>query len=126
MTGAPAVYLLRVVLHDWPDHVARRILLHLREAAGPDTKLLLGDFILPLACASSPTSSRGAEGTGGGGQGGISGGGVDENGGERIQGVENMLPPPPQPLLPNLGKANSVAYWMDLTVRFFYVLFSFA
>jgi hypothetical protein len=69
-------------------------LLHLREAATPTTKLLLGDFILPLAC-------------------------LDEAGGNEmlqdVQGVEAMLAPPP--LLPNLGKASANAYWMDLTVR---------
>ncbi|KAJ3569053.1 hypothetical protein NP233_g5308 [Leucocoprinus birnbaumii] len=89
-----AVFLLRVVLHDWPDDFARRILLHLREAATPRTKLLLGDFILPLACP-------------------------DEVGGnellEGIQGAEAMLAPPP--LLPNLGKANANAYWMDMTMQ---------
>ena len=60
----------------------------------PHTKLLLGDFILPLACP-------------------------DEVGGnellEDIQGTEAMLAPPP--LLPNLGKASANAYWMDMTVR---------
>lgn len=89
-----AVFLLRVVLHDWPDDFARRILLHLREAAMPHTKLLLGDFILPLACP-------------------------DEVGGdellENIQGAETMLAPPP--LLPNLGKASANAYWMDMTMQ---------
>ncbi|KAJ7820738.1 O-methyltransferase-domain-containing protein [Mycena olivaceomarginata] len=49
-----AVFLLRVVLHDWPDAFAHRILLRLREAAAPHTKLVLADFVLPLA-------SRGAE-----------------------------------------------------------------
>jgi len=90
-----AIFLLRVVLHDWPDDFACRILLHLREAAMPHTKLLLGDFILPLACP-------------------------DEVGGnellEDIQGTEAMLAPPP--LLPNLGKASANAYWMDMTVRY--------
>ncbi|KAJ7080600.1 O-methyltransferase [Mycena belliarum] len=45
-----AVFLLRVVLHDWPDAFAQRILLRLREAAAPHTRLLLADFVLPLAC----------------------------------------------------------------------------
>lgn len=87
-----AVFLLRVVLHDWPDDFARRILLHLREAATPATKLLLGDFILPLACP-------------------------DETGDislEGIEGIESALASPP--LLSNLGKASANAYWMDMTV----------
>lgn len=93
-----AVFLLRVVLHDWPDNFARRILLRLREAATPDTKLLLGEFILPLACP-------------------------DETGDislEGIQGIESALGSPP--LLSNLGKASANAYWMDMTVRFYYLL----
>ena len=44
-------FFLRVVLYDWPDDLARRILLNLREAAAPETKLLITDFVLPLACA---------------------------------------------------------------------------
>ncbi|KXN80702.1 Sterigmatocystin 8-O-methyltransferase [Leucoagaricus sp. SymC.cos] len=89
-----AVFLLRVVLHDWPDDFARRILLHLREAAMPNTKLLLGDFILPLACPDEIGGNEQLEG---------------------IQGAETMLAPPP--LLPNLGKASANAYWMDLTMQ---------
>jgi len=89
-----AIFVLRVVLHDWPDDFARRILLHLREAAMPHTKLLLGDFILPLACPDEVGENELLEG---------------------IQGVEAMLAPPP--LLPNLGKASANAYWMDMTVR---------
>jgi hypothetical protein len=86
-----AVFLLRVVLHDWPDDFARRILLNLREAATPDTKLLIADFVLPLACAD--------------GAGGLEG----------VEGAESVLAS--GPLLPNLGKASANAYWMDLTVR---------
>ncbi|PPR01314.1 hypothetical protein CVT24_006347 [Panaeolus cyanescens] len=48
-----ALFLLRVVLHDWPDSLARKILLRLREAATPDTKLLIADFVQPLACIDS-------------------------------------------------------------------------
>ncbi|KAJ7833354.1 hypothetical protein B0H14DRAFT_3142618 [Mycena olivaceomarginata] len=44
-----AVFLLRVVLHDWPDAFAHRILLCLREAAAPHTKRVLANFVLPLA-----------------------------------------------------------------------------
>jgi hypothetical protein len=88
-----AVFLLRVVLHDWPDDYARKILVHLREAATPNTKLLLGDFVLPLACADDITSESGLEG---------------------IEGAQKELAP--SPLLPNLGKGSANGYWMDLTV----------
>ncbi|KAF9044375.1 hypothetical protein BJ165DRAFT_1612036 [Panaeolus papilionaceus] len=56
-----ALFLLRVVLHDWPDVLAQKILLRLREAARPDTKLLIADFVLPLACIDSdvlPASNK--------------------------------------------------------------------
>jgi hypothetical protein len=69
--------------------------LQLREAATPDTKLLLADFVLPLACPDDTTTSGGSEG---------------------VEGAESSLAP--VPLLPNLGKANANGYWMDLTVGF--------
>lgn len=71
---------------------AQRILLRLREAATDETKLVIADFVLPLAC-------------------------VDDNaegGLEGVDGADSKLAP--EPLLPNLGKANANAYWMDLTV----------
>lgn len=93
-----SVFLLRVVLHDWSDTFARKILLQLREAAflpnsdgTHGTTLIIADHILPLAC-------------------------VDdfEEGGEMVEGASKMLAPPP--LLANLGKASVNAYWMDMTV----------
>ncbi|KAJ6555119.1 O-methyltransferase [Mycena vulgaris] len=95
-----AVFLLRVVLHDWPDAFAQRILLRLREAATPRTRLVLADFVLPLACVDD-----------------FGVGGETEGEGEEdtVAGAEKMLAP--APLLANLGKASANAYWMDLTVR---------
>ncbi|KAF8995998.1 hypothetical protein BDQ17DRAFT_1330195 [Cyathus striatus] len=91
---AAAVFLLRVILHDWPDDYARRILLQLREAAMPQTKLLIADWVLPLACPDDMGSMSGLEG---------------------IEGAESILAS--APLLPNLGKASANAYWMDLTMQ---------
>jgi len=85
------------VLHDWPNAYAQRILLRLREAASEDTKLLIADFVLPLACADDFSNTD-----------------LDGSGLEDVQGAEKMLAP--APLLPNLGKASSNVYWMDLTV----------
>ncbi|KAK7052486.1 O-methyltransferase [Favolaschia claudopus] len=102
-----AVFFLRVVLHDWPDAFAHRILLRLREAATAQTKLVLGDFVLPLACV----DDFGVEDCGG-----VEGG--KERGKERepqVEGAEKMLAP--APLLANLGKASANAYWMDLTMQ---------
>jgi hypothetical protein len=68
------VFLLRVILHDWPDAFAHRILLHLREAAAPHTKLVLADFVLPLACVENF---------------GVGEGGIDV----QVEGAEKMLAP---------------------------------
>ncbi|KAG7095079.1 hypothetical protein E1B28_005867 [Marasmius oreades] len=95
----PAVFFLRVVLHDWPTDYARLILLRLRDAASPRTKLLIADFIIPLACTDD-FGSRSTE---------------DGDGIEGIMGAENLLAP--APLLPNLGKASANVYWMDLTMQ---------
>ncbi|KAI0653625.1 S-adenosyl-L-methionine-dependent methyltransferase [Cubamyces menziesii] len=46
----PDVFLLRLVLHDWPDEDALKILRELRPAAGPHTRLIIGDLLLMHAC----------------------------------------------------------------------------
>ncbi|KAG5634918.1 hypothetical protein H0H81_000331 [Sphagnurus paluster] len=96
-----AVYFLRVVLHDWPDAQARLILLRLREAAAPETRLVLGDFVLPLACVDVDV-----DGTGDGAGAGVL---------DAVEGKESTLAH--APLLANLGKASANAYWMDLTMQ---------
>ncbi|KAH8096884.1 hypothetical protein BXZ70DRAFT_865118, partial [Cristinia sonorae] len=98
----PAVYLLRVITHDWPDEFVTRILLHLRNAAGPDTKLLIADHLLPLACVDEDDEA-------------LKGGADGKR--EALPGTVRSLAPDGSPLLPNLGKANANAYWMDLTMR---------
>ncbi|KAI0324802.1 S-adenosyl-L-methionine-dependent methyltransferase [Cubamyces sp. BRFM 1775] len=50
----PDVFLLRLVLHDWPDEDARR---RLRPAAGPNTKLIIGDMLLMHACHNNGESA---------------------------------------------------------------------
>ncbi|KAL6306901.1 S-adenosyl-L-methionine-dependent methyltransferase [Sparassis latifolia] len=98
---APAVFLLRVITHDWPDELVTRILLHLRRAAGPYTRLLLADYVLPLACIDEDEEA-------------------DVNGEPREDlppGSVRTLAPEGSPLLANLGKANANAYWLDLTMR---------
>jgi hypothetical protein len=101
-----SVFLLRVVLHDWSDSFARKILLRLREAAvlpsesppssngaTQGTTLIIADHVLPLACVDD----------------------FDGDGEVEVEGAERMLAPPP--LLANLGKASANAYNMDMTVR---------
>ena len=94
----PAVFLLRVICHDWPDTLARRILLQLRRAADEGTNdkkptyLVIGDHLLPYACTSTKVSELRVEG-----------------GTEALRGAR-------WPLLVNLGAASANAYWMDMTV----------
>ena len=121
------LFLLRVVLHDWPDHLARRILLFLREAAvegEKGTKLMIADFVLPLACVDDfGVGSRCKK------DGGREG--LEEVDNLSVEGAERALAPPP--LLANLGKASSNVYFMDLTVsklsssywQYFFLLINF-
>ncbi|KAI0064466.1 S-adenosyl-L-methionine-dependent methyltransferase [Artomyces pyxidatus] len=45
-----AVYFMRLVLHDWPEDTCIAILKHLRAAAGPSSKLIIFDMLMPYAC----------------------------------------------------------------------------
>ncbi|KAJ7845650.1 O-methyltransferase [Mycena olivaceomarginata] len=82
-----AVFLLRWVMHDWADPSAVRILKHLRDAATPQTRLITVDIILPYTC--HDTSST-----------------------RQIAGA--AFPSAPAPLLPNMGAASNMKYWLDL------------
>ncbi|KAI0653620.1 S-adenosyl-L-methionine-dependent methyltransferase [Cubamyces menziesii] len=48
----PNVFLLRLILHNWQDEDSVKILRRLRAAAGLDTKIIIGDMLLPHACIS--------------------------------------------------------------------------
>ena len=89
-----AVFLLRVITHDWPDEFVTRILLQLRQAATPQTKLILVDYVLPFAC--------------------------EDHTGD-IGAIRTMAPPSSR-LLPNLGKANANAFWLDMTESLLFLL----
>jgi hypothetical protein len=80
------------------------ILLKLREAAAEDTKLVLADFILPLACADDIGPGKAGD--------------EDAEALDGVEGAESILAS--APLLANLGKASANAYWMDLTVGFLF------
>ena len=77
-----------MITHDWPDEFVTRILLQLRHAATPQTKLIIVDHVLPLACEDN----------------------TDDTGAVRT------LAPPSSGLLPNLGKASANAYRVDMAV----------
>ncbi|VDB95385.1 unnamed protein product [Peniophora sp. CBMAI 1063] len=79
-------FLIRMILHDYPDQDCLKILRNLRTAAKPSTQLIVVDNIMSYAC--------------------------DEPAANEIPGA--AITPPPAPLLPNLGQANSTAYLMDV------------
>lgn len=82
----PSVFVVTRVMHNWGDEECTSILGHLRTAAGPDTKLLMVDQVLPLACAEEAS----------------------------VAFPQGSLAPANSPLLPNLGKAYAVGYHMDI------------
>ncbi|KAJ7872708.1 O-methyltransferase [Mycena leptocephala] len=81
-----AVFLLRWIMHDWPDTFAVQVLQHLREAAAPETRLVTVDIILPYTCNDLCVTNR-------------------------IPGAARA--PAPVPLLPNMGAASNMKYWLD-------------
>ncbi|KAI0695252.1 hypothetical protein BC835DRAFT_965073 [Cytidiella melzeri] len=103
----PAVYFMRVITHDWPDSYVTRILLRLRQAAGPHTRLLLADFVLPLACVDEAENIVPGEDSGAPPKLAMS----------LLPGTIRTLAPEGSALLANLGKATAHAYWLDLTMR---------
>jgi len=46
----PSVFLLKHITHDWSDSYVKKILQQLRDAAGPNTRLVVMDRIIPFAC----------------------------------------------------------------------------
>ncbi|KAG6845853.1 hypothetical protein H0H87_002544 [Tephrocybe sp. NHM501043] len=72
-----ALYFLRVVVHDWPDHDAKNILKHLRDAANESSKLVLFDTLAYHVCEDPVTE------------------------------IEAPRAPAPFPLLANLGIAQA-------------------
>lgn len=84
-----AVYLLRMILHDWADVNCIKILKAIRASAGPSSKLLLVEDLRPYAC-------------------------VDTTAAMEIPG--GVAPVPPPPLLPNWGHASLFGYLADLEV----------
>lgn len=91
------IFLLRNILHDWPNAKAVEILRRLREAAIPGkTKLVVVDAIVGYACATDQGKIHGAEG-------------IVFEGSDKGREV-------PVGLLPNLGRAGARNYYLDLTM----------
>ncbi|KIY48412.1 S-adenosyl-L-methionine-dependent methyltransferase [Fistulina hepatica ATCC 64428] len=83
------VFLLRLVIHAFGSSEAIRILSHLCASAGPDTKLVLVEQVIPYACPIHEVSDR------------------------LIAGADDLFPIPPPPL-ENMGRFSSMAYMIDL------------
>ncbi|KAA1470992.1 S-adenosyl-L-methionine-dependent methyltransferase [Dentipellis sp. KUC8613] len=82
-----SVFLLKQIMHDWSNRYALRILSRLREAASPETQLVIIDSIIPHTCPADEISIPGAKFT-----------------------------TPPAPLLANMGAANTAPYFTDLSM----------
>ncbi|THV00231.1 O-methyltransferase, partial [Dendrothele bispora CBS 962.96] len=85
------VFLVKQILHNWPVGYTTRILRHLREAAQPNTLLVVIENITPYACR-------------------IPSGTVDN-----MTGAVDVKPAP-EPLLSNYGGLSGTVYGMDMTM----------
>jgi hypothetical protein len=85
---------MRMIVHNWPSGFVQKILRQLREVATQDTKLLICDYVLPLACMSNEK----------------------DGGNDSDIIIEGESAAPPFPLLPNMGEANKLGYLMDCCV----------
>ncbi|TFK65267.1 S-adenosyl-L-methionine-dependent methyltransferase [Pluteus cervinus] len=81
-----SVYILKNILHNWPDALALDILRQLRVSATPETKLIVIGTIIGYTCR------------------------------DYGKGIENVYKDAPEPLLPNYGAANDIGYVMDVTM----------
>ena len=84
--------MLRAIIHDWSDSYATQILNHIREAAAPESKLLVIDRILPYACRVSDSDVQNLKALG-----------IEK---------ENI----PDGLPPNLGAGYPTSHAVDLNV----------
>lgn len=85
---------MRTILHDWSDPFARKILINLRHAAKPETKLLIIDTLIEYACNSDGDVSKEIK--------------------PDIPGYEPQRAP--KPLLSNMGYASIASYDLDMVV----------
>ena len=81
------------MLHDWSNQYSSKILKQLRDAATPNTKLVVLEVILPYACHETE---------------------------DNVDGISGAVPvKAPSPLLANWGALNYVSYTLDAAVRSF-------
>ncbi|KAK7056304.1 hypothetical protein VNI00_002857 [Paramarasmius palmivorus] len=85
----PKIFMIKQIMHDWSDEYCVKILKHLRDAATPETKLLVLESIMPYSCH-DPSAE-------------------DKN------GIPGAAPKEaPAPLLANYGAVNEMGYLADI------------
>ena len=94
------MFVLKHILHDWPDALCIKILSHLRQAANADTKLIILEVIIPYLCNTSAAGST-----------------PDL---ESDFGLGNNIVVPGLSL-PNFGAANELCYSVDLLVSGYFI-----
>ncbi|KAF7791494.1 hypothetical protein EIP86_002510 [Pleurotus ostreatoroseus] len=94
LPARPDVFFMRTILHDWSDPFARKILINLRHAAKPETKLLIIDTLIEYACNHDGDTS--------------------EQNKQNIPGYEPQVAP--KPLLSNMGYSSIASYDLDMVV----------
>ncbi|KAH7103685.1 O-methyltransferase [Auriculariales sp. MPI-PUGE-AT-0066] len=85
------IFIMRSIIHDWADEYCNTILKHLRAAASAKTRLIVIEQIVPYACAGAPIDTSHIKGA-----------------------AEVALPPPPAPLIANMGFVSLPAYLGDM------------
>lgn len=85
---------MRMILHDWADNYCLQILRLLREAAAPNSRLLIVDSIMSYACEDTTIAKE-------------------------IYGGTGLVPP--EPLLPNWGYSNISAHLINSQVLVSYI-----
>jgi hypothetical protein len=89
-----SIFFLKHVLHNWSDKYSLKILKQLRDAATPETKLVVLEMIIPYTCHDD----------------------TDDIAGGITSGVPVKAP---SPLLANWGAVNDQIYILDMTVCLF-------
>ncbi|THU85060.1 S-adenosyl-L-methionine-dependent methyltransferase [Dendrothele bispora CBS 962.96] len=89
------VFVMKGILHNWPDSYNGIILRNLREAAMSSTKLIIIDYVIPYACQFSHETEDSFE--------------EDVN-----------VDAAPEPLLPNYGPLNDQVYTLDMDMMYYF------
>ncbi|KAG9312055.1 O-methyltransferase-domain-containing protein [Chiua virens] len=84
------LYYLRNIIHDWPDNESALILRNLRQALGPNSRVLIHDYVLLELSRKQAEAEAASLGT----------------------------VVAPEPMLPNFGVGNVRMYQQDLTMMF--------